>query len=139
MLQGMSDWNMGESSGDIHKDIQAADRTFTMLLCARFIILKQLVQRLLVDTDAMVARRRWVLAQVLPARSGFSDLFAIVLQSLQHAGTGIMRQIIHSMVSFSANSTPDLFPGGVFTTFFVVIDDAQVAADHLKEYFRSTY
>src|SRR5258708_28369288 len=64
-------------------------------------------------------------------------LFAIVLQSLRHAGTDIMCQIIHSTVSFSANARPDLFPEGVFTTFFVVIDEVQVAADHLEEDFRS--
>jgi hypothetical protein len=31
-----------------------------------------------------------------------------------------------------------LFPEGLETKLFVVIDEAQVAADHLKEYFRST-
>jgi len=55
-------------------------------------------------------------------------LFAIVLQVF---GMKV------PMVSFSANARPDLFPESVFTTFFVLIDEAQVAADHLKECFRS--
>ncbi|KAF8521634.1 hypothetical protein BU17DRAFT_45625 [Hysterangium stoloniferum] len=34
------------------------------------------------------------------------------------------------------NKRKDLFPAA-FTRLFIVIDEAQVAADHLKEYFRS--
>ena len=73
-----------------------------MLLCARIFILKQLVQSLPPLTDATTARRRWVLAQVLPPRLNFgrSDLFAIVLQSLRNASVATMSQTIRSMLQF---------------------------------------
>ena len=139
-LQSMSTWNKGKSAGDILKNSQAADRTFTMLLCARIFILKQFVESLPLLTDATTARRRWVLAQVLPPRLDFtrSDLFAIMFKSLRNASVDAMGQIIRSMLQFVTTKRRDLFPEGPETKLFVVIDEAQVAADHLKEYFRST-
>lgn len=141
MLQGMSTWDNGENPEDVLKNAQAADRTFTMLLCARIFILKQLVQRLPVNTDVMVARRRWVLVQALPPSLDFgwpsSDLFVIVLRSLRYTSTNIMRQIIRSLLVVITDKR-DWFPEGPRTALFVVIDEVQVAADNLKEYFRST-
>ena len=42
------------------------------------------------------------------------------------------------MLQFVTTERQDLFPEGLETKFFVVVDEAQVAADHLKEYFCST-
>jgi len=137
----MNTWNNGKSSEDILKNAQTADRTFTMLLCARIFILKRLVESLPPFTDATTARRRWVLAQVLPPCLDFgepSDLFTIVLQSLRNASADTMHQIIRSMLQFVTTKRPGLFPKGPETKLFVVIDEVQVAADHLKEYFRSS-
>lgn len=137
----MSTWNNGESPGDIIKNTEAAHRTFAMLLCARVFILTQLVIKLPAGTDAKVARRRWVLAQVLPPSLEYdgpsSDLFAIVLRSLRGASIRILHKLIRSLLGFITLRL-DLFPEGHETKLFVVIDEAQVAADHLKEYFRST-
>jgi hypothetical protein len=140
MLQSMSTWHQGTSAADIFKNADAADRAFAMLLCARVFVLKQLVQRLPVDTDAIVARRRWILAQVLPPRLTFEDddLFVKVLRDLQHADTKIMLGIIRSTLRALTTERRDLFPVGSNTPLFVVIDEAQVAADHLKKFFRST-
>ncbi|KAF8508345.1 hypothetical protein BU17DRAFT_70833 [Hysterangium stoloniferum] len=62
-------------------------------------------------SGATLARRRWVLAQVLPPSLNFQDedLFVRVLWTLRRSRTPL----------------------------FVVIDEAQVTADNLKEYFRS--
>ena len=136
----MSAWNNVKSPEDVRKNEEAADRTFTMLLCARIFILKQLLQSLPPFTNVTTARRRWVLAQVLPPRLTFggpSDLFGVVLRSLRNANIDIMRQIIRSMLQF-VTERRELFPERHGTKLFVVIDEAQVAADHLKEYFRST-
>ena len=141
ILQEMSVWNNVKSPEDVRKNEQAANRTFTMLLCARIFILKQLLQSLPLLTDATTARRRWVLAQVLPPRLAFggpSDLFGVVLRSLRNANIDIMREIIRSMLRFVTTKWRELFPERFETKFFVVIDEAQVAADHLKEYFPST-
>ncbi|KAF8522268.1 hypothetical protein BU17DRAFT_87361 [Hysterangium stoloniferum] len=117
MLQSMSTWNTGDSDGH-SKNAKSADRVFAMLLFVRLFVLKQLVQHLPFNTDATVARRRWVLAQVLPpCLPKGEDLFSMLNQFM--------------------TKRLDLFPAGIGTPLFVVIDEAQVAADHLKEYFRS--
>ncbi|KAF8516724.1 hypothetical protein BU17DRAFT_92559 [Hysterangium stoloniferum] len=137
MLQTMSTWNTGDSDGH-SKNAESADRVFAMLLFARVFVLKQLVKYLPLNTDATVARRRWVLAQALPPRSSQKgdDLFVTILQTIRHADTDIMITSINSMLNQFMNKRKDLFPVG-FTPLFAVIDEAQVAADHLKEYFRS--
>jgi hypothetical protein len=111
-----------------------------MLLCARVLVFKQLVRHLPVDTDATVARRRWILAQVLPPRLAFEDddIFVKVLRDLRRADTKIMLRIIRSTLRALTTERKDLFPVGSATPPFVVIDEAQVAADHLKKLFRST-
>lgn len=135
----MSTWNNGDSAGDIIKNTQAADHTFAMLLCARLFILVQLVINLPVGTNPTVARRRWVLAQILPPNLQYggssSDLFAIMLGSLRRVSTKNLQKLIRDQLHFVTRF--DVFPEGPETRLFVVIDEAQVAADHLKEYFRS--
>ena len=150
-LQGSDDniaiyeyWHQGSNPADIEKNGVAADRVFAMLLCARVFVLKQLVQRLPVNTDAKVARRRWVLAQVLPPRLNLDispknpsdDLFTRVLRALRQADTDMMLDIIFSTLHETMTERRDLFPEG--TPLFVVIDEAQVAADDLRDYFRSS-
>ncbi|KAF8498457.1 hypothetical protein BU17DRAFT_72319 [Hysterangium stoloniferum] len=138
ILPTLSTWDTGGSDG-LQKNARAADRVFAMLLCARFFILKQFVQHIPVKTDATLARRRWVLAQVLPPISKFhgDDLFVTVLRTLQHVDTQTMRGIIASILMELTTEREDMFPDGDDTPLFVVIDEAQVAADNLKEYFRS--
>ncbi|KAF8512673.1 hypothetical protein BU17DRAFT_96067 [Hysterangium stoloniferum] len=112
ILPTISTWHTEET--DEHKEnAKAADRVFAMLLCARIFILKQFVQHVPVNTDATV------------------------LETLRPADTEIMRDIISSTLRELKTKRKDLFPDGPHTPLFVVIDEAQVAADRLKEYFRS--
>jgi hypothetical protein len=117
----------------------AANRAFAMFLCARIFVLKQLVRYLPVDTDPTVARRRWVLAQVLPPRLGEiePDLFVHLLQSVLAGRTDIMRLFYTPTTTALTTTRPDLFPLGHATPIFVVIDEAQMAADDMK-FFPST-
>ena len=134
MLQ--STWNKGESSRrNSFQNSRAADRACTMLLCARFFILRRLVLHLPVNTDAMVARRRWVLAQVLPPRlkTESDDLFVKLLWGLRHADIYIMEKVILSTIVF-LNTRPDMISEGNNTTLYLVIDDAQVAAHYLEDF-----
>ena len=109
-----------------------------MLLCARVFILKQLAQYLPVNTDVMVARRRWVLAQVLPPRLNREDhdVSVRVLRVLWHADTEIMLKAICPTLRDLMTNRQDLFTVGGATPLFVIIDEAQVAADHLNDFFR---
>jgi hypothetical protein len=109
-----------------------------MLLCARFFIFKQLVQHFPANTKVTDARRRWVFAQVLPPclLDDGEDLFVKVLQGLRGAETRIMLDIIRSSLRDIKTGRKDLFPMESKTPLFVVIDEAQVAGDHLK-FFRS--
>jgi len=137
ILQSMSTWHKGESSEPsiYHKNARAADHAFTMLLCARTFILKQLVLHLPVNTDVTVARRRWVLAQVLPPRlkTESDDLFVKVLRALRRADVYTMQGIIDSTLRILLTTRQDLFPKEIYTTLYVVIDDAEVAAHYLKD------
>ncbi len=135
MLQSMRTWSQGL---DLYENISAAHRTFAMMLCARFFILNQLVQHLPVNTDATVARRRWVLAQALPPSSGYDrdDLFVKVLLGLRGADTDVMLEIVRSSLHSIMTERTDLFPMGINTPLFIVIDEAQVAGEYLK-FFRS--
>ena len=138
MLLSMSAWHQGTSSADIYKDVEAAHRAFAMLLCARVFILKQLVQHIPVGTDVTAARRRWILAQVVPPRLKYEedDLFVTLLRDLRSGDTQTMLRITRSTMRDLTTKRQDLFPVGSDTPLFVVIDEAQVAADHL-EFFRS--
>ena len=138
MLSSMSTWHQGTNSADMSKNGEAAHRAFAMLLCARVFILKQLVQHLPVGTDVTVARRRWVLAQAVPPRLAFEDddLFVTLLRDLRRGDTKTLLRITRSTMCDLTTKRLDLFPVGSNTPLFVVIDEAQVAADHLK-FFRS--
>ena len=137
MLQSMSAWRTREANSE--NDTVAANCAFAMLLCARIFVLKQFVRYLPVDTDPTVARRRWVLAQVLPPRLGEiePDLFVHLLQSVRAGRTDIMRSFYTSTITALTTTRSDLFPLGRATPIFVVIDEAQVAADDMK-FFPST-
>ncbi len=78
MLQSMSTWGQGQGSADISENISAARRTFAMMLCARFFILKQLVQHF----------------PVLGHEN--DDLFVKVLWDLRRADTDVMLDIVCS-------------------------------------------
>jgi hypothetical protein len=132
ILQTMSTWS--DKSQDLSNNTSPAQRIFAMLLCARFFIFKQLVQHFPVNTKVTDARRRWVFAQVLPPRlsDDGKDLFVKVLQGLQGAETRIMLDIIRSSLRDIRTGRKDLFAMESKTPLFVVIDDAQVAAERLK-------
>ena len=136
MLQSMSNWCT--RSPDLSGNDAVASRAFTMLLCARVFILNQLVQRFPKNTDVTDARRRWVLAQVLPPHLQHEneDLFVKVLLVLRGAETDTMNVIIKNSLANIMTKRTDLFPKERKTPLFVVIDEAQLAAEHLK-FFRS--
>jgi hypothetical protein len=117
-----------------------ADRVFAMLLCARVFVFKQLLDRIPLQTDVRAARRRWVLLQSLPGcyRLG-GDIFAEVLRSLRQADTRIMRALIRNTLEALTVERRDLFPSDACSNepLFLVVDEAQVAADSFKESFRS--
>jgi hypothetical protein len=137
MMQNMSAWRTRETNPE--NATAAANRAFAMLLFARIFVMKQFVQCLPVDTEPMVARRRWVLAQVLPPRLGDiePDLFVHLVQSVRAGRTEIMRSFYTSTITALTTTRPDLFPLRHATPIFVVIDEAQVAADDMK-FFPST-
>jgi len=132
MLQTMSTWRQGESSPDLANNAIAARRAFAMMLCARFFILNQIVQQLPLHTNVTDARRRWVLAQVLPPLlpSG-EELFVKVLRALRATDTEILLNITSSLHQ-TITGRNDLFPMKSSTPLFIVIDEAQVAAEDLK-------
>ena len=136
MLQSMSSWRTDPES--LSNNGAAANRTFAMLLCARLFILKQLVQHFPAETNVTDARRRWVLAQVLPPRlERGEDLFVKVLRALRNADTDVMLRIAEDLLYDILTKRTNLFPEGGRTPLFVVIDEAQVAAGDLK-FFPST-
>ncbi|KAF8340839.1 hypothetical protein F5887DRAFT_919439 [Amanita rubescens] len=132
ILQTMSTWS--DKSPDLSNNTPPARRIFAMLLCARFFIFKQLVQHFPVNTKVKDAQRRWVFAQVLPPclSDGGKDLFVEVLRALRGAETQIMLDIIRSSLRDIRTGRKDLFPMEGNTPLFVVIDEAQVAAERLK-------
>ena len=131
MLHSMSSWRTEPS--DLSKDDSAVHRAFAMLLCARVFILKELVQHFPVETNVANARRRWVLAQVLPPHLERSeDLFVTVLRALRNADTEVMLCIAEELLDDIMTKRTNLFPEGWRTPLFVVIDEAQVAAEKLK-------
>jgi hypothetical protein len=98
MLQSMSSWCTDPP--DFSNNGTAAHRAFAMLLCAHIFILKQLVQCFPAETNVMDARRRWVLAQVLPpCLEQNEDLFVTVLRALWNADTDIMLRIAGDLLA----------------------------------------
>ncbi|KAM6495491.1 hypothetical protein JOM56_008197 [Amanita muscaria] len=132
MLQSMSSWR--PEPPNLSNNGAAARRAFAMLLCARVSILKQLVQHFPGKTNVTDARRRWVLAQILPPRLKQSDedLFVTVLRALRNADTDIMLRMARDLLGDIMTKRTNLFPEGRGTPLFVVIDEAQMAAECLK-------
>ena len=131
MLQSMSKWCANPP--DLSNNGTAARCAFAMLLCARVFILKQLVQHFPAETNITDARRRWVLAQVLPPCLEWrEDLFVTMLRALRNADTDIMMNVVRDLLNDIMTKRIDLFPEGTRTPLFVVIDEAQVAAEYLK-------
>jgi hypothetical protein len=89
-----------------------------------------------IGTDAMVARRRWVLVQALPPSLRYpDDIFAVVLKSLRSADTEVMLSLADSMLyEITQIVGKENLPN---ETLFVVVDEVQVAAEYLKKSFRS--
>lgn len=131
MLQSMSSWHADPP--DSFSKRTAVCRIFAMLLCARFVILAQLVKQFSANTNIADARRRWVLAQVLPPclEGHTEDLFVTVLRAFRNADTEIMLRIANELWHDITTTRKDLFPEGK-KGFFIVIDEAQVAANKLN-------
>jgi hypothetical protein len=104
-----------------------------MLICARVFVLKSLLEKLPSGTDAETARRRWVLAQVLPPFHRSKDIFAIVLGSLRAAYKADLIHFTAMLDSLINRFGSIFFPGRLFA----VVDEAQVAAEYLNESFCS--
>ena len=143
MLPSMRIWNANTSDKGIQKNQDAAKRVFAMLLCGRVFILDQFIRTLPVQTDVLEARRRWVLLQAMPARNSISDcdIFEVLIGSLCNADTDTMLAFIRTTIFYLDSLRPDLFPLPAWSTrtpYFAVIDEAQEAADHYQEYFRSS-
>ena len=141
----MSTWNQNDSNEGIRKNQDAARRVFATLLYTRAFTLDQFVRCLPAQTDARVARRRWVLLQAMPPRvpadcpyQSDRDIFVVLFGSLRNADTNAMLSFINETL-FGLSRRQDLFPlpEGSRTPYFAIIDEAQEAADHLNEYFRS--
>jgi hypothetical protein len=138
ILTDISTWD--PTAHNFTGNAATADRVFGMLLCARVFVFQQLLTRLPEQIDVRIARRRWVLLQSLPGCHGLGDdIFAEVLRSLRHADTEIMRVFIRKTLEDLIARRGDLFPSDVCSRgpLFLVIDEAQVAADRFKESFRS--
>ena len=137
----MSGWDehTEETGGtsDPEKNINVAGQAFEMLICARLFILMHLLEKLPPGTDAITARRRWVFVQAMPPCDRCPiDIFAAVLQSLRAADSRDMADLSRSMVNdLTKIAGESIFPSN--QQFCVVIDEAQVAAEYMNEYFRS--
>ncbi|KAM6495008.1 hypothetical protein JOM56_009631 [Amanita muscaria] len=130
----MSKWD-GDKNGQNNiknntKNVDVANRAFAMLICARVFVLKHLLEHLPLDTDNMVARRRWILAQVMPPSLQFQedDMFTTIITSLRGAEEKDMLRLAGTMLRDMTSIKKRLF---------VVVDEAQVAAEYLSDYFRS--
>ena len=87
------------------------------------------MQHFPVNTKIADARRRWVLAQVLPPRLLDDDLFVKALRGAEH---DTMRHVISDSLSDIITKRTDLFSNASKSQLVVVIDEAQVAAEYLK-------
>jgi len=136
-LQNISTWNQAPNANCIKLNAAAADRVFAMLLCARFIVLKQFLDQIPSETHPATARRRWVLVQALPPihTYGGYDIFVEILRSLRYADTEVMRTIARATFRDIGEKHSRLLPD---KHLFAVIDEAQEAANILKDCFPST-
>jgi hypothetical protein len=133
-MQTISNWDKTtEGTTDPNQNVYVAHRAFAMLICARVFVLKCLLENLPPGTNAVTARRRWVLAQVMPPFYQTHDIFVHVLQSLRGAEMGDMINLTDFMLREMTKQ--NIFPP---ERLFVVVDEAQVAVEHLNGSFRST-
>jgi len=136
-MESMSNWDRStEGTANPDNNVDVALRAFAMLICARVFVLKCLLEKLPLGTDAVTARRRWVLVQVMPPFYRTDDIFVTVLQSLRAADKTDMIDHTKSML----NEMTDIVGKDIFPTerLFAVVDEAQVAAEYLNESFCST-
>jgi hypothetical protein len=141
ILMSVSTWNQSQDSSGIQKNTAAADHVFAMLLCVCIFILRKFLGHLPPGTDPVMAQRQWVLLQAM-ARClllSSSDIFAMVLWSIHEADTEDMLDIVCTTLRDCYTKT-HLFPkvGSSGQPFFIMIDKAQVAADHLWNFFCSS-
>lgn len=134
----MSNWNpSGEASSGNNL---AADRALTMLLLARTFVFEQFLKRLPTTIDAGLARRRWVLLQTMPASpKNDDDIFTAVFRSLRHGETETMLDFARTTLRKCRISRKALFLNGNDTPFYVVVDEAQIAAKTHRDCFLSTH
>ncbi|KAM6498411.1 hypothetical protein JOM56_006359 [Amanita muscaria] len=134
IMMSMSKWDNAKGADNA----KVAERAFAMLICARVFVLKCLLTNLPAGTDAVVARKRWVLAQVLPPALPFSkyDIFAAIVNRLRSADTVDMLNLASTMLLETAEKVGDQIFSKT-TPLFAVVDEAQVAAVYLDDYFRS--
>lgn len=134
ILTEMKGW--GNNSNE---NSNAARHVFAMMYCVRMFLLKEFVNCLPQDTRAIDARRRWVLFQVLPPylTAGLEDVFSVLLKRLDLAKSGELETVYSDLEQ-------KIFTRGVLPTdnmsslpFYIVIDEAQVAADRFSKSFRS--
>jgi hypothetical protein len=122
-MKATSPWGSFEQNRD------AAYRSFAMLICARIFVLKCLLEKLPPDTDMETARRRWVLVQAMPPIDVATDIFVAVLISLRAA-------VKIDLLDFTESMLKKIIKHQVLP--FVVVDEAQVAAEYPNESFRNT-
>jgi len=119
----MSTW------GNFQQNRDAVHRSFAMLICARIFVLKCLLEKLPPNTDMETARRRWVLVQAMPPIDMATDIFVAVLKSLRAA-------VKTDLLDFTESMLKNILTHSVLP--FVVVDEAQVAAEYLNESFCNT-
>jgi hypothetical protein len=131
IMTKMSKWDGDKNNiKNNTKNVDVSSRAFAMLICARVFVLKHLLEQLPSNTDDMVARRRWVLAQVMPPFTPFArdDMFTTIIISLRGAEETDMLHLASAMLQGMTRMKGRLF---------AVVDEAQVAAEYLSNYFRS--
>ena len=87
----------------IKHNVDAARRSFAMLICARIFVLKCLLEKLPPDTDVETARRRWVLAQATPPVDVATDIFVAILKSLRAADRTDLLDFTESMLKLKGH------------------------------------
>ncbi|KAF8241170.1 hypothetical protein L208DRAFT_1464244, partial [Tricholoma matsutake] len=134
-MEEMSEWDGSKDMGspDFTKNVKVASHAFVMLICGHVFVLKQLLENLPPGTDATIARRRWVLLQVLPPYPLFNmkdDMLALLIRSLRPADTDVMLDLSCTMLG----GLSDL---ARVNCLFAMVDEAQVAAEYLDKSFCS--
>jgi hypothetical protein len=96
VLPSISIWNK-EGLRRLDDNLQIAEHVFAMVLCARVFVLRELVDRIPLSTNATTARRRWVLLQAAPPSfHPGGDIFVQLLRSIRGGETETMPQFISS-------------------------------------------